>query len=387
MNSTWWRKLEDLDEAQKNFIQLPPQGRFLLEGPPGSGKTNLLLLRAQFVAGAGDKNVLIVTYTTVLADFIRSGIALKNLISTSQIRTFHSWAAEHIRQYLGCAAVPIKDNDFNDKARVKLLEAVLKANKKAPSKKLYSAIFVDEAQDLAVAELESLLCLSDNVCICGDVRQGLYDKDGMTAAKRLGLKKHTLKTHYRIGQRIARVADRLMPPKDGQPTLEATCNYNPKLQGESSAEMHECDSRGDQFEQMLNLIRVQLDAFKDEMIGVFCGRKETRQELRQRFDATNIGDKVCVHGVDPNASFEGPRRIHVLTIHSAKGTEFRAVHLYGTEELRKFPMNRREIGFTAITRAKTALNAFRTGETNKPLENAFAQPSHMNLNELFPKQS
>ena len=387
MNSTWWRKLEDLDEAQKNFIQLPPQGRVLLEGPPGSGKTNLLLLRAQFVAGAGDKNVLIVTYTTVLADFIRSGIALKNLISTSQIRTFHSWAAEHIRQYLGCAAVPIKDNDFNDKARVKLLEAVLKANKKAPSKKLYSAIFVDEAQDLAVAELESLLCLSDNVCICGDVRQGLYDKDGMTAAKRLGLKKHTLKTHYRIGQRIARVADRLMPPKDGQPTLEATCNYNPKLQGESSAEMHECDSRGDQFEQMLNLIRVQLDAFKDEMIGVFCGRKETRQELRQRFDATNIGDKVCVHGVDPNASFEGPRRIHVLTIHSAKGTEFRAVHLYGTEELRKFPMNRREIGFTAITRAKTALNAFRTGETNKPLENAFAQPSHMNLNELFPKQS
>ena len=388
MNSTWWRKLDDLDEAQKKFIQLPPHGRFLLDGPPGSGKTNLLLLRAQFVAGTGEKNVLIVTYTTTLADFIRSGVALKELISPSQIRTFHSWAVEHVRQYLGWSAVPVKGKkDFDNKARAKLVEAVQEANKKAPSKKLYSAIFVDEAQDLSIEELEGLLCLSDNVCICGDVRQGLYDQDGMKAAKRLGLKKHTLTTHYRIGQRIARVADRLMPPKDGKPTLEATCNYDPKVQGKSTADMHACGGRDEQFEKMVKLIRVQLDAFKDDMIGIFCGRKESLGELRQRFDGTDLKKKVCVHGVDQDASFDGPHRIHILTIHSAKGTEFRAVHLYGTEELHDFPMNRREIGFTAITRAKTALNAFRTGETNKPLENAFAQPSHMDLNDLFPKQS
>lgn len=388
MNSTWWCKPDDLDAAQKAFIQLPPHGRLLLDGPPGSGKTNLLLLRAQFVAGSGEKNVLIVTYTKTLADFIRSGVALKNLISPSQIRTFHSWAVEHIRHHLGWAAFPVKGKkDFDDKARKKLVEAVRQANKKAPSKNLYSAIFVDEAQDLSIEELEGLLCLSDNVCICGDVRQGLYDKDGMMAAKGLALKKHTLTTHYRIGQRIAHVADRLMPPKDGKPTLEATCNYDPKVQGKSSADMHECDSRDDQFEKMVKLIRVQLDAFKDDMIGIFCGRKESPGELRLRFDGTDLKDTVCVHGVDQNASFEGPRRIHVLTIHSAKGTEFRAVHIYGAEELYDFPMNRREIGFTAITRAKTALNAFRTGATNKPLENAFAQPSHMDLNDLFPKQS
>ena len=385
MNSTWWRKLDDLDEAQKKFIQLPPQGRFLLEGPPGSGKTNLLLLRAQFVAGSGNKNVLIVTYTNALADFIRSGIAVKGLIDPTQIRTFHSWAVEHVRQHLGWAAVPVK-NDFDDESRAKLLEAVVKANKKVPSKKLYSGIFVDEAQDFSVKELESLLCLSDNICVCGDVRQGIYDQDGMNVAKHLGLSMHSLKTHYRIGQRIAHVADRLITPKEGEAALEETCNYNPKLQGESSADMHECATRDDQFDRLVTLIMIQLDAFKDEMIGIFCGRNETLGELRERFDASAIADKVCVHGVDHGASFENARPIHVLTIHSAKGTEFRAVHLYGSEELRNFPMNRRQIGFTAITRAKTALNAFRTGETNKPLENAFAQPSHMSLIDLFPKQ-
>ena len=387
MNSAWWRRLDDLDEAQKTFIQLPPHGRFQLDGPPGSGKTNLLLLRAQFVAGSGEKNVLIVTYTNVLADFIRSGIAVNKLISPSQIRTFHSWATEHVGQYLGWNSVPIKNHDFDDESRGKLAAAVKEANKKVPSKRLFSAIFVDEAQDLSLDELEGLLCLSENVCICGDVRQGIYDKDGMTAAKRLGLKKHTLKTHYRIGQKIARVADRLIPPKPGLPSLEETCNYNPKLQGESSAEMHECANRDEQFEEMVKLIRVQLDAFKDEMIGVFCGRKEMLGELKERFDETNLANSVCIHGLDPDASFVSDRPIHVLTIHSAKGTEFRAVHLFAAEDLRKFPMNRRQLGFTAITRAKTALHAFRTGETNRPLENAFAQPAHMELSDLFPKQT
>ena len=74
----------------------------------------------------------------------------------------------------------------------------------------------------------------------------------------------------------------------------------------------------------------------------------------------------------------------MLTIHAAKGTEFRAVHLFAVEELASYPLNRSRLGFTAITRAKTALNAYRTGETNQRLESAFAQPRHMELDDLFP---
>jgi len=385
VNSTWWRKLNELDDAQRKFIDLPVQGRFLLTGPPGSGKTNLLLLRAQFLAGAGEKNVLIVTFTNALADFIRSGIGASKLISPSQVTTYHSWAARHIGQHLGPDAVPTLD-DFDDQCRDNLVAGVRKANKRLPSKKLYSAIFVDEAQDLSVLELKCLLCLSDKVCICGDLRQGIYKQDGLEVADHLGLQPHSLKAHYRIGQRIARVADRLIPPPDGEPGLEATCNYDPKTQGSSSADMYEFSSRDEQFQKMLELILVQLDAFKNELIGVFCGKKALK-ELRKRFDKAGLGQTVCVHGVDQDASFGAKAQIHVMTIHSAKGTEFRAVHIFGAEELKNFPMNRREIGYTAITRAKTALNAFRTGETNKPLENAFAVPSHVNVEDLFPEKS
>lgn len=383
MNTSWWKSQDELDDDQKAFILLPMHGRHLLEGPAGSGKTNLLLLRAQFMAGSGEKNVLIITYTKVLANFIRNGIGANKLIAPNQVRTYHSWASEHILQYLGQKAIP-KDTNFDEAARKQMLELVLEANKNLPSPKLFSGIFVDEAQDLNSSELDALLCLSDNVCICGDSRQGIYQRDGLTIAEKLGLKKHILKRHFRIGQKVARVADRLLPPFAGTASLEATANYNPKIQGESSAKMHAFDSRDEQFAAMLERIRVELVAFKGDNIGIICGKQDTRMELKNRFAATDLKDQVCVHGVDDDASFGADKPIHVLTIHGAKGTEFRTVHMYGAEDLHDFPLKRTRLSFTAVTRAKTALNAYRTGPTNTSLENAFAEPNHFGLDDLLP---
>lgn len=382
MNTSWWRSLEELDDDQKAFILLPAHGKHLLIGPPGSGKTNLLLLRAQYMAGKGEKNILFLTYTNALTDFIQSGVGTKGLINANQIRTYHSWACEHVLQHLGIRPVP-KGVDFDDTVRAELLEKVIEANSHVPSKNLYSAIFVDEAQDLTARELEALLSLSDKICICGDGRQGIYRRDGLDVAEKLGLQRHTLTRHFRIGQKVARVADRLLSPEEGMPSLEETSNYNPKTQGDSTAKMHSCASRDEQFSKMLGLIRVQLDAFKGDTIGIFCGKKDSLAELRERFNATDLADSVCVHKLDENASFNGGKLIHILTIHGAKGTEFRAVHLYGTEELAHYPLNRSRLAYTAITRAKTSLNAYRTGSTSPQLENAFSEPAHFELADLF----
>lgn len=383
MNKSWWRSKNELDDDQKAFIKLPAHGRYSLVGPPGSGKTNLLLLRAQFIAGTGEKNVLIVTYTNALADFIRTGIGTAGLISPNQVKTYHSWASSHIFEHLGRRALP-RGTDFDNAARLAILEMLHEANSKLITQKLFSAIFVDEAQDLTAEELEVLLCLSDNVAICGDARQSIYGRNGLSVIETQGLQPHALRRHFRIGQKIARVADRLLPPDDGTYSLEATSNYDFREQGESSAHMHPCSNRDEQFEAMLGKIRIQLDAFNDDSIGIFCGKRDTRKELRARFDGTDLADLVCVHDVDDDSSFSGNKPIHVLTIHAAKGTEFRAVHIFGAEELREHPLQRSRLSYTAVTRAKTALNAYRTGETSMKLENAFAEPRHMELEDLFP---
>jgi len=382
MNNNWWRSHDQLDPAQQAFIALSKDGKYALNGPPGSGKTNLLLLRAQYIAGGGDKNVLVITFTKTLTNFIRSGIGGKGLISTDQIQTYHSWAAKHVMEYLDLKK-EIKGIAFNDAARDELLQKVQEANTKIPSSKLYDAIFVDEIQDLTVAELDALLCLSDKICICGDTKQGIYKKDGFDISAKLDIATHTLANHFRIGPRIAKVADKLIPPEAGAVSLEGSSGYNVNEMGESTAKLHPCGSRDEQFNTMLELIRIQLDAFNEDTIGILCGKRESVAELKERFDKTDLSNQVVFHGVDPAASFIGPKRIHVLTMHGSKGTEFRSVHLYGVEELANYPLNQTKLAYTAVTRAKTSLNAYRTGATSPKLESAFAEPAVVNVADLY----
>ncbi len=366
-------------------MNLPLDGRYSLTGPPGSGKTNLLLLRAQFLAGSGEKNVLIITYSNALCNFIRSGIGKSGFISNDQVKTFHSWAGSHIVDQLGFGAISLAGK-FDDTTRAEILEKLKEANTKLPSSKIYSGIFVDEAQDLSVEELELLLSLSDKVCISGDLRQGIYQKDGLSIAQKLNLTQFQLTSHFRIGQRIAQVADKLMPPDAGEPSLESIANYNPKIQGESTAKMNVLESRAAQFEKMIELIRIQLDAFNDDSIGVFAGTNDTIAELKRRFDATDLAGLVAYHGYE-DSSFSPSKRIHLITLHSAKGTEFRAVHIFGAEELRSVHLRRTRLAYTAITRARTALNVFCTGETTRALDSAFAQTAYIDLDDLFEEKT
>lgn len=385
MNGSWWRTKKEMDQAQKDFIGLPMEGRYLLSGPPGSGKTNLLLLRAEVMVGSGEKDILFITYSRSLADFIRSGAVAKGFVKANQIKTFHSWLSEHIRVNLS-TNLEWSEGDFDDEARKRALEQLKAANASRLSEKMYSAIFVDEAQDLSVGELSELIELSDKVCICGDDRQGIYGQDGMSTADALDLEPHNLTRHFRIGQEIAKVSDRLMPPAKGGVSLESTCNYDPALQGASSAILHPSQSRNQQLDSILESIDIQLLAFPGEAIGILCPRREDRLEVKEYFEGTHLKDKICTHGVGDDATFSGDALIHIMTLHSSKGTEFRCVHIFGAEGLVPFPLNRTRLIYTGVTRAKTALNVYRNGETTNKVESAFAKPAFFNLDNLLPDE-
>src|SRR5580692_6514880 len=69
----WWRELRDLDDDQRAVIGLDADGSYLVKGPAGSGKTNLLLLRANYLANTEHSNLAIVVFNRTLCEFIRSG--------------------------------------------------------------------------------------------------------------------------------------------------------------------------------------------------------------------------------------------------------------------------------------------------------------------------
>lgn len=58
------------------------------------------------------------------------------------------------------------------------------------------------------------------------------------------------------------------------------------------------------------------------------------------------------------SAFESNKRVIVTTIISAKGLEFRAVHLLGMEKISRFRNLQKNLAFTGVTRAKTSLRIY-----------------------------
>ena len=93
MNDTWWVKQSQLDDDQKNVFTLPIDKDHLVKGPPGSGKTNLLLLRAKQLIGSNYPNVVVVVHTRTLQEFLRSG-GPKYGIPQDKILTFRKLGSD-----------------------------------------------------------------------------------------------------------------------------------------------------------------------------------------------------------------------------------------------------------------------------------------------------
>jgi superfamily I DNA/RNA helicase len=75
---------------------------------------------------------------------------------------------------------------------------------------------------------------------------------------------------------------------------------------------------------------------------------------------------------DGYEAFDQQRDICVCTLHSAKGLEFRAFHILAAEGLKKFPMQR-ELTFMGVTRAKTSLCIYHSGDLPSYLEGALSK--------------
>jgi superfamily I DNA and RNA helicase len=90
MNDTWWVQPDQLDPDQKQVIALPIDSDHLITGPPGSGKTNLLLLKASQMVSSGKPNVLILVFTRTLREFVAAGVN-NYTFSPDKIKTFAGW--------------------------------------------------------------------------------------------------------------------------------------------------------------------------------------------------------------------------------------------------------------------------------------------------------
>lgn len=377
MSSTWWVDSSQLDDAQKAVVLDPPESDLLILGPPGSGKTNILVLRANYVRSVAPR-LLLLTFTRTLTEFLRSGpnVGREDQIKASEITTFNSWGRGLLRDQK--AQIPESTGDFG-RDRDNLIDALNDMIDGEGLGQLYDVAFVDEVQDLTDSELQVLRRLTHRINAAGDSRQEIYrQKEGLDSISALVTKTVVLTKHYRVGERICEFADQILPPKVGERPLAEGCNY-PEEVLPSSVETELCVGQNDRFERCIERLRDQRRYIVDEPIGVFARTRDMRDAFWERLSCeTDLAPISMVQQQDHYQAFGSESLIRVMTVHSAKGLECRAVHLLDAEE---YGTDRRELAFTAVTRAKTEVALYHVG----PLPGHMRPPTNQlpTLDDLF----
>jgi superfamily I DNA/RNA helicase len=379
---TWWLDITDLDEDQKDVIELPPQGNYLILGPPGSGKTNLLLIRAEYLIRTGRPHIFVLMFNIPLHDFVvRGGVHYK--VPAEKIRKMLSWEIVLLREN-GVRFDDLPDEDLQERRKA-LAERVLELLDANPKlEKHVECLLVDEVQDCLPEEIEVFIRCAKNVCFAGDNRQRIFSPNSVIEDIRKRTKVIELKTHYRIGHQICQVAD-IVGRTAGLPSIEDDCNYKDT---EAKVYFFSCADDDEQVERIIAALKIQLTAFPDDLLAVAAPRIADRDFLRARLEESELSPLILPHrqsgSDDPN------QRIYIAHLREIKGLEFRTIHLALMQHLYKLRENQKRIAFTAITRAKTTVSIYFAGGIPGYLEQAKVtiEPpkSKPPMEDLFPKK-
>lgn len=382
MNEGWWVKRDQLDPQQQAVMGLGLKASHLLLGPPGSGKTNLLLLRAAYLSRMGKKDLAVIVYTRTLKEFLEIGSSLYSL-PPDRAMTSIGWAHDLLKRY-GESFRPSSNLSFEEHKK-QVLERVQAMVSERKLERVFDAILLDEAQDYSPTEIDLFRQLADVLFAAADPKQKIFDgEDSIETLKKACGGVSTLKFHYRNGPAICRLADRLNKEDRSHERLESCCNYPETLLGPSTVEVIGGKTVEEQAQVICEALRFQIKAYPGALLGVMTPRREELRTIMQVLSKSDLADLAALQLSGDHQPFSPERPICLTTMHSGKGLEFRALHIAGTDHLKSFELQRNMI-FTAVTRAKTTLRVLYHRSIPGFLEKALStEPSTLiSLDQLF----
>lgn len=381
MNETWWVSENSLDAQQRQVISLDLRGSFLILGPPGCGKTNLLLLRAKYLTLSGQPNIKIILFTRALREFIASGAARYNFTS-KDVMTSQAFWIDILNQY--GVDVPEEPN-FSAQRRV-LVERVMRLVNDENISGIYQTILLDEAHDFLPEEVELFARLGRRIFAVADRRQKIYSGEApFSVLEQVTDERITLHHHYRNGFNICSFADLLGKDRSSFEKISPSSNYDERARPSTVAN-HLCQSLDEEIDLVLQKLDRQIKAYPEEMIGIISPSKDAIGRVWQKVMSSKYLPVSSRQGDGEILSFDPTTRICVSTLHTAKGLEYRGLHIVSCENFKRRPLPR-SLAFTAVTRAKTSLDLYYSDELMGFLEEAISalqpRPELPSLGDVF----
>jgi superfamily I DNA and RNA helicase len=201
MDNTWWKDPSDLVKEQSELLDIPTDKSILIKGPPGSGKTNLMLLRANQLFIGDRPNLHVVVFGSLLKQFIRMG-GSQYKFPEDKIVT-HTYLFSHVLANNGCN---LDTSQMGiDEARLARAEALEELMDKGTIGAQYQALLLDEAQDYSPLEIKLLSGLAEVLIATADTRQRIYNvADNSQALENCVEMQYPLKYHFRNGLEICK---------------------------------------------------------------------------------------------------------------------------------------------------------------------------------------
>jgi superfamily I DNA/RNA helicase len=170
-----------LTREQRAIVELRPERHHLVTGPPGSGKTQVLLHRARWLSqsyGVPPNRFSVLVYTNVLSYFLRQAIDFLG-IPPSNVRTFDDLCGELWDQYVKgpkprTPAIGRRPSYIDFPAvRRGVLQALLRPG--AIAAPPYDFVMVDEGQDLDASAYGILRLVAKHITVFADARQQIFE--------------------------------------------------------------------------------------------------------------------------------------------------------------------------------------------------------------------
>lgn len=373
------RLLAVMDMQQELLARSMGEGHRIVRGVAGSGKTLILAFRAEQIARAASRPVLLLSYANGISGRLENAMQDRGVEDKVVASTFHSWCWKMLRTY-GLPIPTEKDIPDFSKRQAANVQAVLDAAERGliPGGQ-YDAVLIDEAHDfepqwLALAakmvnpDTKALMIVYDDAqAIYKGRKRPVWKQLGIEAAGRTTV----LKVNYRNTAQILRFARKFAADVIGAPGLCA---------GDESAILMPEDGGREGVEPIVREC-VSHDGEAHAIAEWLLGRKAAGYQWGQMavlYPRSVIGEKflkiLAKHDVpvdfvkkNNNRVQTGRDAVRLLTMHNAKGLEFPCVAIGGLGELKKIEDIEDDIRLTYVAITRATHEAFITYSTMSEL--------------------